>query len=228
MAAVNAQTVCIDERDINSGRIMDKTGEYIYEQGMLISVPSHYQAYIIPEEGEPVKVMACQKKKLSRFLPSDAIGKKISVLYVTTRPLNVMSWGIGSLPIRYSFLGEACLHVGAGGTLLPVISEPISFFNAFGKTEGTLSLTECASAITSSFRKLASEILVEMFNEASQPIFETSFLVSEMTRRINERICGIEHKRVPGIIFDTATVTGIRVNEEDKSALIERFGKRKK
>lgn len=228
MPIVNETVVSIDERDINSGRVMEKTLDYVYAQGMLISVPNHYTAYVIPEEGETVKVRACQKKKLSKFLPSELIGKKFSVLYVNNRKLNMMSWGIGSLPITYEFLGDACVHVGASGTLIPRISDPVAFFKALGRLEGTLNLTECSSAITTAFRRLASEILVELFNEAAQPIFETTFMVSEMARRINERVCGIELDRVPGIVFESATVTGIRVNEADKAALVERFGKRKR
>ena len=228
MPIVNETVVSIDERDINSGRVMEKTLDYVYAQGMLISVPTHYCAYVIPEEGETVRIKSCQKKKLSKFLPTEMLGKRFSVLYASTRKLNMMSWGIGSLPIRYEFLGDACVHVGASGTLIPSISDPVAFFKALGRLEGTLNLTECSSAITTAFRRLASEILVELFNEASQPVFETTFMVSEMARRINERVCGVELDRVPGIIFETATVTGIRVNEADKAALVERFGKRKR
>lgn len=220
--------VSIDERDINSGRIMEKTADYTYSQDMLISVPANYCAYVIPEEGEVVRIKTCQKKKLSKFLPSDMLGKRFSALYFNTRNLNVMSWGIGSLPIKYSFLGNACMHVGANGTLLPTISDPIAFFAALGRVDGTLNLTECSSAITTAFRRLASETLVELFNEAAQPVFETGFMVSEMARRLNERFCGVELDRVPGIVFDSATVTSIRVNEEDKIALIDKFGKRKR
>lgn len=228
MAEQSAIVVSIDEIDINSGRIMEKTGQYVYSPGMLISVPTNYRAVLLPEDGEPIHVKSCQKKKLSRYFSSDMVGKRFSALYVTMRPLTVMSWGIGSLPIRYSFLDNACMHVGAGGTLMPRIDDPIAFFNAFGKTEGAVNTTECASAITLSFRKMASEILVDMFNEAMQPIFETTFMVSEMERRLNEKVCSVPHERAPGIIFDSATVTSIRVNEEDKNAIIERFGKRKK
>lgn len=220
--------VSIDERDINSGRIMEKTIDYVYDADMLISVPNRYCAYIVPEQGKIVKIRTCPKRKLSKFLSSDMLGKKFSVLYVNTRKLNMMSWGIGSLQITYEFLGGASVHVGASGTLIPVIDDPVAFFKALGKVDGTLNITECSSAITTAFRRLASEILVELFNEASQPVFETSFMVSEMERRINDRVCGMKLDRVPGIVFESATVTGIRVNESDKAAMIDRFGKRRR
>lgn len=220
--------VSIDEKDINSGRIMEKTSEYVLTQNTVITVPSNYYALIMTEDGNITKVKTCFKKKLLRYVSSDNVGKRLSALYVSSRALTSMSWGIGSLPIKYEFLDNATLNVGASGTLLPEIVDAVAFYNAFGRSEGTLNLTECAGYITSSFRVCASKILVEMFNEASQPIFETSFLVSEMGRRINERLCGRWLENIPGVVFRTASVTSIRVNEGDKASLLEKYGKKKR
>lgn len=225
MALGDGICIGIDERDINSGRVMEMTSEYKITQDMLISVPSNYRAEILVD-GERVRtVKTCQKKKLSKFIGSDKEGKTLSVLYVSERPFTSMSWGIGSLTITYEFLDGASVNVGAGGTLLAEISDATAFYRSFGKTEGTLNLTECTGMIISCFRTCASKILVQMFNEAIQPVFETEFMVSELDRRVNERLCGAPLGDVaPGIVYRSATVSGIRVNEEDKNAMIDRFG----
>lgn len=220
--------ITIDERDVNSGRIMEMTPSVTLSADMQITVPLNFHAYIIID-GEVVKTLrSTLKKKLVKILPSECIGKQISALYVSNRPFTAMSWGIGSLPITYDFLGGATLHVGASGTLVPIVDDPYAFFKVFARESGTVNLTECASAITSAFRKRASQVLVQMFNEAHQPIFNTEFLISELDRRINERLCLVRVDEVmPGVIYRSATVSDILVNQEDKIAMIEKFGNKK-
>jgi membrane protease subunit (stomatin/prohibitin family) len=227
--ATSEKLISIDERDINSGRVMEMTPSVIISVKTQLSVPSHYHALIIIDDAVVAKIKSGTKKKLIKLIGNDYVGKVVSVLYVSNRSFTAMSWGIGSLPITYEFLGGAKINVGASGTLIPEINDAYAFYRSLDKDEGTLNLTECASAITSAFRKCASKLLVEMFNEAQQPIFDTEFLVSEMHRRLNNRLCG---KALDGIIegvtFTSATVSGIRVNEEDKNAIIEKYGTRKK
>ena len=224
MAANVEQIIGIDERDINSGRIMEMTPVRTVSPEMLITVPNNYRAELIVD-GEHVKtVRPCLKKKLVRIIGSDKDGKSISALYVSNRKFTSMSWGIGSLVIKYDFLDGSSVNVGASGTLIAEVSDPIAFYGSFGKSSGTLDLTECTGKITSAFRVCASKLLVEMFVEAIQPIFETEFMVSELDRRVNERVCNRELEGLPGIVFRSATVSGIRVNEEDKTAIIDRFG----
>lgn len=221
--------ISIDERDINSGRVMEMTEQVIYNDAMQITVPSNHHALIICEDKVVASVKATAHKKLQKIVPIECVGKKISVLYVSNRPFNAMSWGIGSLPIVYSFLDNAKVNIGANGTLIPVMQDAYAFYKVFDIDEGMVNLTECASAISSAFRKCASEVLVEMFVEANQPIFETDFLISEMGRRLNKRFCtGEPIGVIDGIVFRSATVLSITVNELDKRAVIEKFGEKKK
>lgn len=221
--------ITIDERDVNSGRIMEMTSPITYSEGTQITVPSNYRALLIIEDKVIKTVRTSLKRKLIKLLPSEYIGKKVSVLYINNRPFTSMSWGIGSLSIAYDFLDGSTLNVGASGTLIAEIEDAYEFFKVFDKDVGTVNLTECASAITAGFRRCASQVLVQMFKEADQPIFHTEFLVDELNRRINNRFCGIRIDCVvPGIVFKTATVASITVNEEDKIALIEKFGNKKK
>ena len=227
--AVSEKLISIDERDINSGRVMEMTESAIVSDKMLISVPSHYHALVIVDGEVVANVKSGMKKKITKLIGSEYVGKVVSVLYVSNRAFTAMSWGIGSLPIKYDFLGGMTLNVGASGTLIPSVDDAYAFYRWLGKEEGALNLTECASAITSAFRKCASRILVEMFKEADQPVFDTEFLVSEMHRRLNNRLCGRSLEGIiDGATFTSATVSGIRVNEEDKNALIGKYGNRKK
>ena len=226
---IDEKLITIDERDINSGRVMEMTPEVTLTAATQITVPLNYHAFIIVD-GQSVKnVRACLKKKLAKMLPSECIGKKISVLYVSNRPFTAMSWGIGSLPITYALLDGARLNVGANGTLVATVENAYEFYKLFDRVSGTVNLTECASAITAGFRKCASQVLVQMFKEADQPIFNTEFLVDELNRRINNRFCRVRIDCVvPGVVYLNATVTDIRVNEEDKNALIEKYGNKKR
>ena len=226
---VDEKLITIDERDVNSGRVMEMTAPFIFDEGMQISVPLNYHALIIVEDEVVKSLRVCIKKKLARVIPNEHLGKKMRVLYVSNRPFTAMSWGIGSLAITYKFLDGAKINVGASGTLVAGLDDPYAFYQYFDKAQGTVNLTECASAITAGFRKCASQVLVQMFEEADQPIFYTDFMVDEFNRRINKRFCSIRIDCVvPGIIFKNATVAGIRVNEEDKIALTSKFGNKKK
>ncbi len=229
MAVKSEKIISIDECDINSGRVMEMTQRTTVVPNTFISVPSNHHAIVIVE-GEPIKVVrSCVKKRLDKLLGSERMGKRTSVLYVSNRAFTAMSWGIGSLPITYKFLGDESVNVGANGTLIPTITDEYAFFKSFGRSEGALGLTECVSAITSAFRKSASKILVELFNEAIQPIFDTDFLISEFNRRISKRLCNRElESSLPGVVFKSADVTSIRVNEEDKKAIIEKYGTKRK
>lgn len=213
----------IAERDINSGRMMEKFPDTVLASDMLISVPVNYYADVRVADGAPVTVKSCQKKKLVKMVGGDKVGKKVSVLFVNKRKLTTMSWGIGSLPIRYDFLGGAIINVGANGNVLPEIVDAGELYTAMQSENETVDITEVISIITAAFRSCASKILVEMFNEAIEPIFQTDFLVSELHRRLNERICNRKLKILPGVIFKWATVAGIRVREEDKNALLARY-----
>lgn len=215
----------IDERDINSGRIMEMTPECIALPETVITVPSNYRAEIVCEDKVIKTLKTGIKKKLLHTVGSEYEHKSVSALYVTNRKFTSMSWGIGSLRIKYDFLGGCSVNVGANGTLIADITDPLAFYRSFGKGADTLDITECAGKITSAFRVCASQVLVDMFNEAIQPIFDTEFLVSEMDRRLNERYCNVPVDNIiSGIVFKSATVSGIRVNESDKNSLIQRFG----
>lgn len=221
--------ITIDERDVNSGRVMEMTAPFTFDEGMQISVPLNYHALIIVGDEVIKSLRVCLRKKLSRVIPSEHLGKTMRVLYVSNRPFTAMSWGIGSLGIIYKFLDGATVNVGASGTLVAQLDEPYVFYQYFDKEQGTVNLTECASAITAGFRKCASQVLVQMFEEADQPIFYTDFMVDEFNRRINKRFCGMRIDCVvPGIIYKNATVAGIRVNEEDKLALTSKYSNKKK
>ena len=52
----------------------------------------------------------------------------------------------------------------------------------------------------------------------------------ELEKRINERVCNRVLEGVtPGVVFTGATVSAIRVNEDDRAAFVERYGwKRRK
>lgn len=223
------ENISIGERDINSERVMEMTPNVVLTEKTSITVPTNYHALIIADDKVAAEVKVCLKKNLLRIVGGELLGKSISALYVSNRQFTSMSWGIGSLPIIYPFLGNARLNVGANGTLVPSLSDEYAFYKVFDKDDGILNLTECASAITSAFRKCASEVLVGLFNEAEQPIFETDFLVSEMQRRLNKRYCRKKLDEVmDGVMFRTATVSSIKVNEEDRKAVIEKYGSRKK
>ncbi len=225
----NVKMIRIDERDINSGRVMEMTEPFVCSEGLQITVPANHHAYIIHEDEAVAVMKSGAHKKLPQKVLSQCVGERVSVLYVSNRPFTAMSWGIGTLPMVYTFLDSTKLNIGANGTLIPRLSDPYAFYKLFDKEEGRVDLAECASAITSAFRRCASEVLVELFREACQPIFETEFLISEMNRRLNKRYCTEEPVDViDGVVFCLATVQGITVNEEDKRALIEKFGRAKK
>ena len=213
----------IAERDINSGRMMEKFPDTVIYADTLISVPVNYYAEVKVGDGNTVTVKSCQKKKLIKLVGGDKVGKKVSVLYVNRKKLTTMSWGIGSLPIKYDFLGGATINVGANGNFLAEIVDAGELYTAMQSENETVDITEVISIITAAFRSCASKILVEMFNEAIEPIFQTDFLVSELYRRLNERICNKKLKILPGVVFKWATVAGIRVREEDKNALLARY-----
>ena len=229
MADVKNDVISIDERDVNSGRILEMTQARTVNSDTLISVPAGYHAEMIID-GERIKTLkSCKEKKLLKLIGSDKEGKSISVLYVNGRSFTPMSWGVGNLAIKYDFLGGESLSVGASGSLLAKLTDAYEFYKSFGKPFGQINIGECTSKIISLFRICASKILVGMFEEARQPIFETDFLVSEMDRRVKLQLCNRPlGEDIPGIELISANVSIIRVNEEDKNAMITRFGTRRK
>ena len=222
--------ITVDAGDINSGNMLEMTPELTLTPDTLITVPIGYKAELIVDGVHVATQRACQKKKLIRILGAGAEGKTFSALFVKKRRFSNISWGIGSLTIRYEFLEGFFLNVGASGTLSAEITKPVEFYRSLGLNgAGRIGVNECTSIIVSTFRVLASKILSGMFTEASQPIFETDFLVDEMHRRLAFEVCGQDDAVsapgvTPGILFSSAEVGAICVNETDKQRFIARFG----
>ena len=228
MAVGKNEIIEIGESDINMGRMMEKTEPLIVTQNMLITVPERYYAIPYVDGKRLEKIGPCQKKKLKKFIGSDKVGKSVSVLYVSKTKLNTLPWGGGNLPITYEQFGGFKLKVGANGTFLCDIVNPPAFYESLGREYGVLNIDEVKSRTISAFRACISGIVVQLFEEAGEPIFETEFLIDELNRRINGRVCNKKAPNLPGAFFKSATVTAICVSEEDKAAFLEFYEKNKK
>lgn len=228
MAAEKLEIIEIGEADINVGRIMEKTEPFIVTPKMLITVPEHYYAVPYVEGKRLEKINPCQKKKLKKFIGSDKVGKSVSILYISKTKLNTLPWGSGNLPVTYEQFGGAKLKVGANGTFLCEIINPPAFYESLGREYGALNIDEVKSRMISAFRACISEIVVQIFEDAGEPVFETEFMIDELNRRINNRVCNKKAPNLPGAFFNSATVTAICVSEEDKAAFLDFYEKNKK
>ncbi|MBQ9691587.1 MAG: SPFH domain-containing protein [Clostridia bacterium] len=228
MASKTPVIIEISEKDINVGRVMEKTEPAVVTPNMLITVPAHH--FAIPYvDGEPFeKIRSCSKKKLRKFIGSDKEGKTVSVLYVSQKKLNTLPWGSGNLPIVYERFGGAKLRVGAGGTFTARIKDPKAFYDSLGRKYGVLTSDEVKRRIIAAFRNSISGILTELFIEAGEPVFNTDFMIDELERRINAAVCGKDAEKLAGVFFESAAVTDICVSEEDRIAFLEKYEKNKK
>lgn len=228
MAAKTSVVIGIGEKDINVGRVMEKTEPVTVEPKMLITVPEHYFAIPYVDSQPLEKIKTCSRKKLANFIGKDKVGMNLSVLYVNKSKINTLPWGSGNLPVVYEQFGGAKLRVGASGTFSAQISDHMAFYDSLGRKYGVLNLDEVKSRMISAFRNSISEIITEFFVEAGEPVFETDFMIDELERRINERVCGKNAAKLAGVFFESATVTDICVCEEDKVAFLEIYNKNKK
>lgn len=223
MAKKNIECISLDARDLNTGRVMEKTEPCELTGNLYLSVPDNYYADIYIDGCLIKKIKPCSKKNIKKLIGAEHIGKLISVLYVNRRPLNDMSWGIGNLPIHYKSFGDACIKVGANGFFKAEISDYEAFYDSFDRECGVLNLTETASTITSEFRDMASKVLLDIFNEAIQPIFDADFLTTEVQIRLNKQLCNVQFESLHGVIFKSISVSSICVCEEDIREFKERF-----
>lgn len=223
MAKKNIECISLDARDLNTGRIMEKTEPCELTGNLYLTVPDNYYADIYIDGSLIKKLKPCVRKNIKKLIGAEHIGKMISVLYVNRRPLNDMSWGIGNLPMHYKNFGDACIKVGANGFFKSEITDCEAFYDFFDRECGILNLTETASVITSEFRDMASRILLDIFDEAIQPIFDTDFLITEVEIRLNKQLCNKTLESLPGVIFKNITVSGICVCEEDVREFKERL-----
>ena len=226
MSKKNVECIFLDVRDLNTGRIMEKTEPRELTGSLCLTVPDNYYADIYIDGCLQKKVKPCVKKNIKKMIGAEHIGKLISVLYVSKRPLNDMSWGIGNLPMHYKNFGDACIKVGANGFFKSEITDNETFFDSFNREFGILNLTETASVISSAFRDLASKILLDIFDEAILPIFDTDFLISEVEIRLNKQLCVKINPSLPGVIFKSISVSDICVCEEDVREFREKFAGR--
>lgn len=223
MTRKNIELISLDARDLNTGRVMEKTEPRELTGNLYLSVPDGYYADIYIDGVLMKKVRPCVKKSIKKLTGAEHLGKQISVLFVNRRPLNDMSWGIGNLPMHYKNFGDACIKVGANGFFRAEITDNEVFYDSFEREFGSLNLTETASAITSAFRDMASRILLDIFDEAIQPIFDTDFLITEVEIRLNRQLCNTEFNALKGVAFRRITVSGICVCEEDVREFREKF-----
>ncbi len=223
MAKKNIELITLDARDLNTGRMMEKTEPCELTDKHYLTVPDNYYADIYIDGCLIKKFKPCVKKNIKKLIGSEHVGKMISVLYVNRRPLNDMSWGIGNLPIHYKNFGDVCIKVGANGFFKAEITDNEAFYDSFEREFGNLNLTETSSVITAGFRDMASKILLDIFNEAIQPIFDTEFLITEVEIRLNKQLCGAPCPALHGVTFKNITVSSICVCEEDVREFREKF-----
>ena len=223
MAKKNVECISLDARDLNTGRIMEKTEPCELTGNLYLTVPDNYYADIYIDGLLIKKIRPCVKKNIKKLIGAEHIGRTISVLYVNRRPLNDMSWGIGNLPMHYKNFGDVCIKVGANGFFKAELADCEAFYDSFDREFGILNLTETSSTVISEFRDMASKILLDIFNEAIQPIFDTDFLITEVEIRLNRQLCEKEFDTLPGIIFKNITVSDICVCEEDVREFREKF-----
>ncbi len=214
---------------MNSGHVMEKTESVRVDSGTLINVPEGYTAMIFSGGKLVAKCGQCKDKKLKSIIGSSVEGKNISVLYVNKRALTDMSWGVGNIPVVYTVDDRSIeVQVGANGTFLAAIADPVSFYDEYGPEFGELTLPEITGFITSGLRKYARELVFELFSDASEPIIETDFILDEADLRFDERICNKRLEDIPGVIFKKANVGSITVREEDIDALREFYKARRR
>ncbi len=219
----------IDESDINSGHVMEKTEGVKVDKRTQIIVPNGYNAVIFSNGRVIAKCASCPKKKLKKVIGSDIEGRTISVLYVNERPLTDMSWGVGNLTVTYT-VGKKSIEVqvGASGTFLAEICDPVAFYSTFDREFGVVTLPEVTGKMTEGIRAYAKEVLLEIFNDASEPIIATDFVLDETDLRLNERLCDRKLFKAEGIIFRNVKTANICVREEDIDALREFYKAKKK
>ncbi len=224
-----AKIIEIKESDINSGHVMEKTAPVKADARTVINVPEGYTAVVFSNGKRFGQCGSCGAKKLKKVIGSDVVGRSISVLYINGRGLSDMSWGVGNIPIKYTPDGrEIEIQVGASGTFLASIVDPVAFYARYGQEEGALTLPEITSYITDGFRRYARELIAELFCEAAEPIIETDFMLDEADLRFEERICGRTVDTLPGVVFKSVNVSTITVREEDVDALREFYKARKR
>ncbi len=199
---------------------MEKTVGVKVDSKTLISVPEGYTSVIFSNGKVFGKCGSCENKKLKSVIGSDINGRTISVLYINQRPLTDMSWGVGNIPVVYTPADKSIeIQVGASGTFLAEIVDPVAFYAAHGPESGVLTLPEVAGIITSGFRLYARELVLGLFKEAIEPMIATDFILDEAELRFEERVCGQKLTELPGVVFKKAHVGNITVREEDIEAL---------
>lgn len=219
--ALQSSVIEIDINDVNAVHMMEKAGPFNVNTGLLISVPDNYYAELYLEGELRRRIRPCSRKKVKSFLGRDSLGRELMVLYVKNRPLTEMSWGIGNLPLLYTILGkEMSMRVGANGTFIAEMTDPAAFFQFFCGKKKVMDMAEITARITAAFREYASGILVRLFVDAGEPVFDADFLLDETVRRLDFGICGIPHEdSLPGVIFRHVEVSSICICEEDALAV---------
>ncbi len=219
----------IDESDINSGHVMEKTEGVRVDKSTNIIVPNGYSAFIFSNNKAVAKCESCPKKSLKKIIGSHVVGRTVNVLYVNKRPLTDMSWGVGNLPITYTVGGKSIeIHIGASGTFLAQIYDPVEFYNQFGHESGAVTLPEVTGRMTEALRFYAAEVILDIFKDALEPIIVTDFILDETELRLEERVCNQKPENLPGVVFVKVKVENICVREEDIDALREFYRAKKK
>ncbi len=224
-----ANLIKIEESDINSGHVMEKTEGVRADRRTQIIIPNGYKAFVFYGGRLLAKCESCAQKKLTKVAGSGVLGRAVSVLYVNTRKLTDMSWGVGHLPVTYTVDNRSIeVQIGASGTFLAEISDPIAFYDSFARDFGEVTLPEVTGKMTEGMRIYASEVLLDMFEEASEPMIETDFILDEADLRLDARICNKKLSKLPGVTFRQVKTSNICVREEDIEALREFYKEKKK
>ena len=198
-----------------------RTRERTLSPEHVITVPEGVTAEIYSEGELKGRIRrSCSKRKLTKALGAEMLGKSYYVLFIRHQNLPVLSWGIGNLPIEFSSLSSGeTYRVGASGKLTAEVCDFNAFSAIFGEDSYIYTSTMATEQIIIKARAIVEGILSTLFSEAGEPVVNADFMLGEMNMRLTGELCGKEFPELPGIRIKTVNVGSICVCDEDIQSL---------
>lgn len=188
---------------------------------VLASIPSEFFGILYIDEKPMVRLEACNKVSLLKYVGKEFKNKNIKFAFVRKTDLPYIPWGFGDINVKNERLSET-YRVGANGKYLLKVKDASLVIKAFG-SDRNISMELIADKTKEIIKTIGKPILSKYFSDTNVSVFEINSKIDEIREAMAIKIKAENDFAEMGLELKFLTLDSIHVNDEDMELIRNRI-----
>lgn len=188
---------------------------------VLASIPSEFFGILYIDEKPMVRLEACNKVSLLKYVGKEFKNKNIKFAFVRKTDLPYIPWGFGDINVKNERLSET-YRVGANGKYLLKVKDASLVIKAFG-SDRNISMELIADKTKEIIKTIGKPILSKYFSDTNVSVFEINSKIDEIREAMVAKIKAENAFAEMGLELKILTLDSIHVNDEDMELIRNRI-----